>query len=619
MKSIVETQHAASLHFFVFLQRYCNVMRKRFCFILFAMLIVFGAKAQNDTVLFSVQGGFYDNVFALRLSNTNPQNHIRYTTNGSCPTAQSPRYEGAMTLNASMFSRSNIYTINNTIPSQFYLPNDVKRGIVIRAAAFDQNGSCVSQVVSNSYFIRSLDCDLHGMPVLSIMADSLSLFDYETGNFIPGALYDPADSTHTGNYRMKGIEWERQINMEFYEPDNTGINQLCGMRTHGNASRWFQQKGMKLYAREEYGKKHFLFRFFKDSPIVKYKNFCLHPYRCSNWLQMGGTDYLSQKVAGKLNIDAMSVRQTVVFINGEYWGVYTLEESADEHYLKEHYNADLDSIAIIKYWGVPNYGDITEWRSFYSFISNADLTQPEDSAYAFAHMDVPSFIDYILLETFTANLDWPSNNVKIGQLAPGRPFRMMFYDGDGCFSRVEYQALDHALHSGGNSVVLSHFLENKEFRFQLCKRYNELSHTYFGYDFMKSVLDEYRQIVEGEAEDQYHRFHFPLSMNRWFTDMEKADEFMRRRHEYFIEEIRDYLAVGEDSFRVACYPNPFEDEIHLLGWTDDVKAQEVVIYDVMGRKVFSETCFGETLLKPNLPAGVYVLKVGTFTQRIVKY
>ena len=101
--------------------------------------------------------------------------------------------------------------------------------------------------------------------------------------------------------------------------------------------------------------------------------------------------------------------------------------------------------------------------------------------------------------------------------------------------------------------------------------------------------------------------------------MEKADEFMRRRHEYFIEEIRDYLAVGEDSFRVACYPNPFEDEIHLLGWTDDVKAQEVVIYDVMGRKVFSETCFGETLLKPNLPAGVYVLKVGTFTQRIVKY
>ena len=585
------------------------------------MLVTLSGTAQNDTVLFSVQGGFYNDVLALRLSHTNQQNHIRYTTNGNCPTAASPRYEGPMTLNASMFSKSNIYTINNTIPSQFYLPNGIKRGIVIRAAVFDQNDNCVSQVVSNSYFIRSLGCDMHGLPVLSIMADSLSLFDYETGIFVPGINYDPADSTHTGNFKMRGDEWERQINMEFYEHDNTGINQLCGMRTHGNASRWFQQKGLKLFAREEYGKKHFLFRFFKDSPVVKYKNFCLHPYRCSNWLQMGGTDYLSQKVAGKLNIDALSVRQVVLFVNGEYWGIYTLEEAADEHYLKEHYNADLDSIAIVKYWGVPNYGDINEWRSFYSFMSNADLTQPEDSAYAYEHMDVPCFIDYILLETFTANLDWPGNNVKIGQLAPGRPFRMMFYDGDGCFSRVEYQALDHALHSGGNSVILSRFLENKEFRFQLCKRYNELSHTYFGYDFMKSVLEEYRQLVEGEVEDQYNRFRFPKNMNRWFTDMEKADEFMRQRHEYFREEIKDYLAVGESaSVAVSCYPNPFTNEIRLRYQSNDFKGEEVAIYDVLGRKVFSETCNADEItLKPDLPAGVYVLKVGTMTQRIVKY
>lgn len=595
-------------------------MRKCLWFIGLLFFAVISAQAQNDTVLFSVKGGFYDTVFALQLSNINPQNHIRYTTNGNRPTAQSPIYEDVMTLDATMWSQSNIYTINNTIPSQFYLPNGIKRGIVIRAAAFDENDSCVSQVVSNSYFIRALECDLHDMPVLSIMADSLSLFDYETGIFVPGINYDPADSTHTGNFKMRGDEWERPINMEFYEHDNTGINQVCGLRTHGNASRWFQQKGLKLFAREAYGKKHFLFRFFKDSPIVKYKNFCLHPYRCSNWLQMGGTDYLSQKVAGKLNIDALSVRQVVLFVNGEYWGVYTLEEAADEHYLKEHYNANLDSIAIIKYWGVPNYGDIDEWRSFYSFMSNADLTQPEDSAYAYSHMDVPCFIDYILLETFTANLDWPGNNVKIGQLAPGRPFRMMFYDGDGCFSRVEYQALDHALHSGGNSLILCRFLENREFRFQLCKRYNELSHTYFSYDFMKSVLEEYRQLVEGEVEDQYNRFHFPWSMNRWFTDMEKADEFMRQRHEYFREELKDYLAIEETgSMAVSCYPNPFTDEIRLLWRTGEVKEKEVAIYDVMGRKVFSGTCSNETVLKPNLPAGVYVLKIGTMTQRIVKY
>lgn len=609
------------LYFFVFLQRYYNDMRKSLCFIVFALLVVFGAKAQNDTVLFSAQGGFYEHVFALQLSHTNPQNHIRYTTNGNCPTAQSPRYEGAVTLNASMFSKSNIYTINNTIPSQFYLPDDIKRGIVIRAAAFDQNDSCVSQVVSNSYFIRSLDCDLHGMPVLSIMADSLSLFDYETGIFIPGALYDPADSTHTGNYRMKGIEWERQINMEFYEPDNRGINQVCGLRMHGNASRWFQQKGMKLYAREEYGKKHFFYRFFPGYPIVKFKHLILHPFRCSNWLQTGGQEYLSQVVAGKLDLEAMAVREVVVFINGEYWGIYTLEESSDERYLEDHFNADLEKVNMVKYWGVTYYGDITDWRSLYYWMKDeADLTRPEDSARAFAHIDMSNFVDYVLFETYSANLDWPGNNVKIWQPETDKPFRWIFYDGDGCFTRPEFNAIDFAQHQGGNSVFFNHFRENEWFVRTFRSRYNQLRGSYLGYDYMKSVLDAYESAVEGEIASQAQRFRFPRNVDRWRQDMERANDFLVQRDQYYQEELIHYLDIEEMASEVGlCYPNPFTDEIRLRYPSDDGKAQEVAIYDVMGRKVFSGTCSNETVLQPNLPAGVYMLKVGTCTQRIIRY
>ena len=609
----------------VFLFTFAANMAKRFCIILFVFFAVVAAKAQNDTVLFSAQGGFYEDVFALELSNPKPHNHIRYTTNGNRPTAQSPLYSEALVLNADLYSKSDIYTIVNTIPSTFYLPDSIQHAIVIRAAVFDENDSCVSQVVTNSYFIRSLGSDFHGLPVLSINADSLALFDYDTGIFVPGVNYVPADSTHTGNYKMKGDEWERLINIEFYDPDNTGINQQCGLRTHGGASRWFQQKGMKLYAREEYGQKHFFFRFFKDSPIVKFKRLNLHPFRCSNWLQMGGTDYISQKVAGKLSFDAMAVREVVVFINGEYWGIYTLEESPDERYIKDHYNADLDSVTIIKYWGVPNYGDPAEWLSFYTWIRDADLTQPDDSAYAYSKMDVPGFIDYVLFETFSANLDWPDNNVKISQMTPGRPFRMMFYDGDGCFSRPEYQAIDHALHVGLSSRVLSRFMENKDFRFQFCKRYLELKHTFFSYGFLKSVLDEYWNQVKGEVERQYHRFHFPWSVNRCYADVEKADEFMRLRDQYFMEELSPYLDVKENNLAVvSCHPNPFTDEVQIMLDVEQSGAVELAIYDVMGRKVFAEACHlveGANVftIHPKLSAGLYVLKLGGHSQRIVRY
>ena len=170
-------------------------------------------------------------------------------------------------------------------------------------------------------------------------------------------------------------------------------------------------------------------------------------------------------------------------------------------------------------------------------------------------------------------------------------------------------------------MILNRFLENKEFRFRFCKRYGELSQTFFSYDFLKSVLDAYGRLVEGEIEAQYNRFHFPWSMNYYHMGMEQADEFFRQRHEYFREEISAYLDVAESSsVTVSCYPNPFTDELHLLWPVDDGQAHEVAIYDVMGRKVFSGICDAEeTVFKPNLSPGVYVLKAGGHAQRLVCY
>ena len=148
-------------------------MKKR----LFAILLCLAslsAAAQDWKVLFSANGGFYEETFELEMFSTYPQGHIRYTTNGNRPTAQSRQYFEPLVLNEEMYSESNIYTINNTIPSVFYLPDSIQHCIVIRAAVFDENDSCVGPVTTQSYFIRALGCDLHGLPVLSIAADTLA-------------------------------------------------------------------------------------------------------------------------------------------------------------------------------------------------------------------------------------------------------------------------------------------------------------------------------------------------------------------------------------------------------------------------------------------------------------
>ena len=247
-------------------------MRKRLCFILFALSVVFGAMAQNDSVVFSASGGFYNEVFALELNNIHPQNHIRYTTNGNRPDANSPLYSHSLVLDERLYSKSNIYTIIDCPEETFFLPDSVQHCIVIRAAVFDENDSCVSQVMTNSYFIRALGCDTHGLPVVSLCADSLDLFDYYRGIFVPGAHYVWWSPLYSGNYFQRGIEWERLCNVEYYELDNTGINQQAGLRTHGGSTRRIQQKNLKILAKEEYGNKRFKHKFFQEIPNDSFKH-----------------------------------------------------------------------------------------------------------------------------------------------------------------------------------------------------------------------------------------------------------------------------------------------------------------------------------------------------------
>ena len=317
-------------------------MRKYLFSIVFALFVVLGAKAQNDTVLFSVKGGFYENVFALQLSRNNPQNHIHYTTNGNCPTAQSPLYTEPLVLDARLYSKSDIYTILNCPEQEFFLPDSVRHCIVIRAAVFDENDNCVSQVMTNSYFISALGCDTHGLPAVSVCADSLDLFDYERGIFVPGIYFDTLYPYFTGNYFMRGLEWERVCNFEYYELNNTGINQQVGLRTHGKKARYQGQKGMKIYAREEYGKKRIKHRFFENIPLDDFKHLCLKPYM-SAWNGSGSKDYIMSRIAQHVNVESPSSRACVLFLNGEYWGLYYVAEKPDERFLEDHLDINIDS------------------------------------------------------------------------------------------------------------------------------------------------------------------------------------------------------------------------------------------------------------------------------------
>lgn len=598
----------------------------------FVFLIVMSLKAQNDTVVFSAEGGFYDDVFALQLFNNNTQNHIRFTTNGNRPTAQSSLYEEPLLLDCSKYSRSEIYTILNCPEQDFFLPDSIRHCIVIRAAVFDENDSCVSQVVTNSYFISALGCDTHGLPAVSLCADSLDLFDYEIGIFVPGIHFDPLSPYLSGNYFMKGREWERLTNVEFYEIDNRGFKQQLGLRTHGKQSRWRSQKGYSLYAREEYGHKRINYKLFETTSIASFKRLALRPYM-SAWNGSGCKDYICNRIVEPLDVESLSSRPCVLFINGEYWGIYYVEEKPDEHYLADHLGVDKDDVTIIKEWVETDCGDPANFDALYAWMEQADLSDDEQYAYAEAHIDISSFIDYFVFEIFVENLDWPAANLRCWQEGNGK-WRWIFYDGDACLEEQGFDAFANATYVGDAiwpssrraTLFFRRLLENVQFETDFANRFNELAITTFAYPNTKPYFDTIKAALQYEVPNQTHRFGSPSSYSSWlYYSMAVINNFLMDRPVSILASLNEFLSIEPlliNDFEI--YPNPSYGEIHLRLDAEGLSAHEVGIFDMMGRKVFMMPCLlkegrNEITFNPNLSPGVYIIKVGNHTQRIVKY
>lgn len=506
-------------------------MKKCFLFILWLLVLVSFVQAQQSEVSFSVSGGFYDSTFHVALSCADENCFIRYTTNGNKPTAFSKVYSEPLLLDENLYSYSNIYTIRTCPDSIWYQPDAVQHCIVIRAAAFDAKNNRVSEVVTNSYFIKSLGCDTHGLPAVSLCADSLDLFDYERGIMVSGVCFDSMAANRSGNYFMRGREWERTCNVEFYELDNKGVNQRAGLRMHGNGSRGEVQKGMKLYARMEYGKESFQHPFFCDRDAGRYKRLVMKPFGYKIH-PLAVQDYVCSRMAGGLDFESVSSRMVVVFLNGEYWGMYNLKEKPDEYFVAMHSTNSEDSINIIENWsGDAICGTNESFLNMMRWFAKSDLSSDENYAQACSLIDVDSFIDYYCLEMFVGNYDWPNNNMRCWRAGEGK-WRWLFFDGDDCLDGTG-DIVSSALAAEGkltdSNLLFNKLLMNQNFRDKFYGRFGRLMTHQFDYKMTSTYLEENIATIQGELESHVERFGKPVSVSCFDLQMWYADHFLKYR------------------------------------------------------------------------------------------
>ena len=510
----------------------------------------------------------------------------------------------------------------------------VDKANIIRCVSI-KNGIPTSKVYTNTYFIDENIFTKYSLPIISLITEEANLFDSDSGIYIPGVHFNINNPEWTGNYYQSGIKWEKQFHIEYFDKNGAlGFSQDAGLRIHGGKTRQAAQKSMRLYAREEYGKKYFNYPLLPQKDHSEYKRFILRTTMGSWHDQSIIKDVLAHDIAKDLDIETQDFQPIIIFLNGEYWGVHTLRDKIDEHYINYEFDVDKDSVDIIG----GNYdlifaGDNSHYKNVLEFIENNDISDLFNYEYLKTQIDIDNYIDYQISEMFFANLDWPGNNMKLWrpQTENGR-WRWIFYDLDAGLKNIDYNMFVHCTNtdesiswpnSPRSTFLFRNLLLNSDFVNKFVKRYTEILNSDFSPTSILTKADSIKELYENEIESHISRWHFPDSHSKWEADIEeKLVNFLENRPCSVQEHIIDFLKPvsfnfdcneNADIFNLILAPNPNNGTFLIKNNTAQTIRGNIIISSITGRKIYQENYIylnadeKKYLYLPQLSNGMYLL------------
>lgn len=562
------------------------------------------AYSTNDAVtilpgsepVFSVDSGFYEEEFELSISSSKGL-RIYYTTDGSLPTNQSIEMNNASPLKVTDQSlNENLYSmIGGTTTGTFYAPTIlIDKATIIRAIAYDDEGN-VSSVVTKTYFVGFQDkADYYNkVSVISLVTAPDNLFDYDTGIYVTGAVYDNWLGSNEfnptikywhqpANYKSSGEEWEREAHLDFFNENGAiAFSQEIGIRLRGGASRAFLQKSFNIYARSEYGDKRINYELFTGL-TSEYDGSLINSYK-SFMLRNGGNDteltkireVLVHQLSSDLDISVQASRPAIVFLNGEFWGLYNVQERYSAEYIESHYGVDKDDVVIVKKDEIDegNEEDIELYQSMIAYAVRNNLTDPLKYDEFCKMMDIESFIDYISAEIFVGNKDWGSNNVMLWRsrtvdtvgnnpYADGK-WRWMLYDTEYSMGLSYENSLAYDANYNPSSYENNTFgtvvnpsssigtlfcslIKNDTFYAQFTATFMDIANTTFNKDTVNHLLNEYA--------DSYR----PMMVDTLLRYRDLSEEEAALQFDYEVNKIRDFFLKRYDYITgelITLFPN----------------------------------------------------------------
>ena len=425
---------------------------------------------------------------------------------------------------------------------------NVDKAMVIRAAAKNSEGE-FSEVITKTYFVTNNDLyKYQDFTVISLVTDPENLFDPEKGIYVTGnmyqnwkhsELYDPTarawDKNVMSNFLMRGSDWEREAFITIIDKGDIVLQQNIGIRVKGWATRTHFSKSFNLYARKKYGKSRIEIDLLKDNYdmngnlITSYKSLSIRSVYSEERLRdkLGRDLYYMRK-----GFISQSMIPTILFLNGEYWGLYLLEEKIGNDFIESNYFVPSENIVMSKNNEIED-GPEEEFDKFQNFCmeySEKDVRDPEIYEEIKNFIDIDSFVELYTTGLYIDNTDWPGKNdggwKNLGEKIEGNEYsdgkwRFIIFDLDysmraggrwGGGNRIwgDSSSFNHALsriqRAPINYLFFALIRNNSDFQRKFVNVYCDLANDVYHPKKVNKILDKYREELTDSVADSLLRW-----------------------------------------------------------------------------------------------------------------
>lgn len=456
--------------------------------------------------VFNVPAGFYSAAVTVTISCSDPTATIRYTLDGSDPTTTSTLYSAPVTISSTK---------------------------VLRAAAFST--SLQSFTETNTYFINVT----HTIPVVSVCSQPVF-------NLMANGNQSPPDKIGA---------------LELFEENGMFIDEGQGdYNKHGNDSWAYQQKGVDFIMRDQYGYNGDLsHQIFPSTPRTGFQRIILKPASNDNYpFETGGAHIrdayvhtLSQHADMKL--DERTWRPCILYLNGQYWGVYEIREKVDDSDFTDYYaNQDKYHLYYLKTWGNTweEYGTpnaLTDWNNLKSYISANNMGNTSNFAHVDSLLNWKSLCDYFMLNSYVVTQDWLNWNTSwwrgTDTSANNEKWRYALWDMDATFGHyINYTGIPDATANadpcnvenlpdpgsqGHTDIIQKLINENTTVHQYYVTRYIDLLNTKFSCSYMIPLLDSMISEITPEMPGQIAKWGG--SITTWQNNVQALKNFINTR------------------------------------------------------------------------------------------